>query len=104
MCHPPEGGFRAAERRVHSDPKGGFTPTESLILTLLPGWLSLFRSGSPTPTGAPTFSRLYYTFTLLKVRERGRMIDKVRQIYPLLLIAVGVILLVWGLLKLLNLV
>jgi hypothetical protein len=32
------------------------------------------------------------------------MIDKVRQIYPLLLIAVGVILLVWGLLKLLNLV
>jgi hypothetical protein len=32
------------------------------------------------------------------------MIDKVRQIYPLLLIAVGIILLVWGLLKLLNLV
>ncbi len=42
--------------------------------------------------------------TLLGVRERGRVMEKVRQIYPLLLIAVGVILLVWGGLKLLNLV
>ena len=32
------------------------------------------------------------------------MMNKVRQIYPLLLIAVGVILLIWGVLKLLNLV
>ena len=42
--------------------------------------------------------------TLLRVRERGRMKDKVRQIYPLLLIAVGVILLIWGVLRWLNLV
>ncbi len=32
------------------------------------------------------------------------MMNKVRQIYPLLLIAVGVILLIWGVLKLLNLI
>ncbi len=32
------------------------------------------------------------------------MIDKVRQIYPPMLIAVGVILLVWGVLRWLNLV
>jgi len=38
------------------------------------------------------------------IRKRGWTIDKVRQIYPLLLVAVGVILLVLGILGWLNVV